>query len=127
MPSYLHESCGAVLPTSQAMEVHAQRCSSYRSGTYGGFTLQSNAPAKTLQPGARVSFEHEGVQRTGTIWAEAPNVVGPKGGKGKPQRHVVPDGERHSVVVPAQKLTQLEDAMTAAKAPPHLFTDRRAV
>ncbi len=129
MPSYLHEQCGTVLHTSQEMQAHHGKCSSYARGGDGwGYTLQPNAPAKSLQPGARVSWTHDdGSARTGTVWAEAPNVSGPRGGKGKPQRHVVPDGERSAVVVGAHRLTELQDPMTAAKAPPHLFSDRRAV
>lgn len=117
-------NCGGMVGGGRALDEHHERA--HRGGwDPPSFTRVDEKPSTKLTPGARVSFEHEGVVRTGMVWAEAPAIVGPKGGKGKPQRHVIPDGERHAVQVPVHKLTQLEDAVTAAKAPPHLFNERR--
>jgi hypothetical protein len=111
--------CGAVAGPAQ-MQLHMDaKHGTPSSRMYGAphvNVLGKEKPASTLQPGARVQFDHQGQTHTGTVWSEAPNMPADGSrGKGVPHRHVIPDGWRDTIPLPAKQLIQIASPMESSR------------
>lgn len=108
------KSCG-IEGTAVAVQKHIEDKHARGYSPYGAphVDVKSEKPARTHQPGARVTWEHRGETHSGTVWSEAPSM--PSNGRNTPHRHVIPDGWRDTIPLPVKALTETSKPLAASR------------